>query len=388
MLRYLKVSLFLALLAGLGWSAQPAAAQTPAAADVAFAKPLCLPDVYWVEPGDCLPLGPSARLTELARMGFSIPERPLPAAKPDPTLTQVPVNIARINLPEEEPAKLYSSFEDATQGLNPVATIDPGFLRYVSYINVAYYNEKPYLQLRSGAWIRASPVAYSDYQGLVFSRTPDHSFGWIFDFAEVRTAPGYQSPLLPEKLAREDVVNIYAVQSANNTDWYMIGLNRWVERRYIRQVRLQTTPPQGVDNGRWIDVNLYDQTLAVYENNQLVFATMIATGLDPFFTRPGLFKVEEKLETETMSGAFEANRSDYYYLEDVPWTMYFDGARALHGAYWRAWFGIPQSHGCVNLSIGDSRWLFDWAQVGDYVYVWDPSGQTPTDPKLYGDGGA
>ena len=89
-----------------------------------------------------------------------------------------------------------------------------------------------------------------------------------------------------------------------------------------------------------------------------------------------------------MSGAFEAGKTDYYYLEDVPWTMYFDQARALHGAYWRSWWGMPGTHGCVNLSIGDSNWLFQWANEGDFVYVWDPSGKTPTDPAFYGAGGA
>jgi hypothetical protein len=33
--------------------------------------------------------------------------------------------------------------------------------------------------------------------------------------------------------------------------------------------------------------------------------------------------------------------------------------------------------------VGDSRWLYDWAVEGDFVYVHDPSGQTPTDPNLY-----
>ena len=36
---------------------------------------------------------------------------------------------------------------------------------------------------------------------------------------------------------------------------------------------------------------------------------------------------------------------------------------------------IRMSHGCVNLSIGDSHWLYDWANVGDSVYVYDPSGR-------------
>jgi lipoprotein-anchoring transpeptidase ErfK/SrfK len=66
--------------------------------------------------------------------------------------------------------------------------------------------------------------------------------------------------------------------------------------------------------------------------------------------------------------------------------MYFDEARALHAAYRRTFFGYPQSHGCVNLSPGDANWLFQWADEGDYVWVHDPSGQTPTDPDFYGPG--
>jgi lipoprotein-anchoring transpeptidase ErfK/SrfK len=67
--------------------------------------------------------------------------------------------------------------------------------------------------------------------------------------------------------------------------------------------------------------------------------------------------------------------------------MYYDDARALHGAYWRAKLGFPQSHGCVNMTVGDAHWIFNWASVGDWVYVWDPSGKTPTDPSLYKSGG-
>ena len=66
-----------------------------------------------------------------------------------------------------------------------------------------------------------------------------------------------------------------------------------------------------------------------------------STGVDPFWTRPGIFQIYVKKPAETMSGATEADRSDYYYLEDVPWTMYFDEERALHGAYWHNMFGYP-----------------------------------------------
>jgi len=179
-----------------------------------------------------------------------------------------------------------------------------------------------------------------------------------------------------------------ALRTVSGTTWLMIGPDEWIDKSKTALVYPASTPPQGITNGRWIEVNLLEQTISVYQNNRLVFATLTSTGIPGWWTRPGLFQVTEKLEKTPMSGAFEADRSDYYYLEDVPWTMYFDEARALHGAYWHNYFGYEQSHGCVNLSPGDSHWLYLWANVGDYVYVWDPSGQTPTDPGLYSAGGA
>ena len=146
--------------------------------------------------------------------------------------------------------------------------------------------------------------------------------------------------------------------------------------------------PEGVESDRWISINLFEQTLAVYEQGRLVFATLVTTGLPGWWTQPGTFQVYAKLERDDMSGSFEADRSDYYLLQDVPWVMYYDKARALHGAYWRTSYGYPGSHGCVNLSPTDAHWLFNWAVEGTYVHVFDPSGQTPTDPKTYGDGGA
>jgi lipoprotein-anchoring transpeptidase ErfK/SrfK len=47
--------------------------------------------------------------------------------------------------------------------------------------------------------------------------------------------------------------------------------------------------------------------------------------------------------------------------------MYFYGGYAIHGAYWHNNFGTPMSHGCVNLSLPDARWFFNWASVGTKV---------------------
>lgn len=385
--RLLTILLVLPMLAGLPvFPVQAAAPLADAEADL----PLCLPGVYRTDPGDCLPLGPSTFITELAQRGISYPIRPLPAQKPDPALQYAPDAYLSVT---SGAISMYATLDDAISG-SPVQSLGAGLMKYLAIIQRVDRAEGIFYGLTSGLWVRAADIDASccirsgRFQGLLFADNPPNSFGWIVDQAVPRTAPGYLAPEKKMTLYRETVVQIFDVQTADNTKWYMIGLDTWVERRYIRQMVVNPTPPEGIDRNRWIEINLYEQTLAVYEDNRLVFATLIASGIDPFFTRPGLFQVYEKLEKTNMSGAFEPDRSDYYYLENVPYTLYFDEARAIHGAYWRTLFGYPQSHGCINLSIGDAAWIYSWADVGDWVYVWDPSGETPTDPKFYTSGGA
>ena len=65
---------------------------------------------------------------------------------------------------------------------------------------------------------------------------------------------------------------------------------------------------------------------------------------------PGLFQVYARLRADRMRGAYAPDKSDYYYLEAVPYVLYFDGDRALHGEYWHDRLGFKRSHGCVNLA--------------------------------------
>jgi lipoprotein-anchoring transpeptidase ErfK/SrfK len=347
---------------------------------------VCPPGVYETAPDGCLPLGPSEYLTQIAATGIPYPILPLPAYTPPAALNDTPYLYFRVT---DKGAPLYASLEDAANN-QPSGQLAPGTL-YVSYLGEAVpVRQDAYYQLRSGYWIRAEGARQGrfdpPFQGLLFSSQPQRAFGWVLDKTDSRTAPGLNSPETGYTLYRFNVVQIYDTQEASNLTWYLVGPNEWVYSRQIARVDPHTIPPKGVTANRWIEVNLFEQTLSVYDNNRLVFATLASTGVDPFWTRPGIFHIYVKKPTETMSGATAADRSDYYYLEDVPWTMYFDEARALHGAYWHNKFGQPLSHGCVNLSVGDSHWLYDWANVGDTVYVYDPSGQTPVDPSVYGAG--
>jgi hypothetical protein len=365
----------------------PQVAVTHASSDM-----LCLPGIYLVDPQDCLPLGPSSYITQMANEGISLPLITLPSHPIDSVVGELPFSYALLG---EGPTPIYASLQDAISGRNEIRTIEAGPLRYVSYISYTDTTYGRFFLLPDNTWLSVSSrvsVPHSYPGGIELSRTPGNSFGWILPFApsiETKRTPSYNlEDTTGRSVKQYDIVQVYSTRLVNNEEWDLIAPDEWIEGRYIGMVTPSATPPPGVENGRWIEVNLFEQTLAVYDQNKLVYATLVATGLDPFFTKPGLFQIQQKLESTTMSGSFTEEHSDFYYLEDVPWTMYYDHARALHGAYWRTAFGYPQSHGCVNLTPADAHWLFNWAKVGDWVYVWDPSGNTPTDPSYYGEGGA
>ena len=368
------------------------------AADVSVntASELCLPGNYSFTVTECQPDGPSKYQSKMAQTGMSLPQPPFPATKPGFELTYLDQLYGYVHT---QNAPVYGSMEDAlnNQRGKAIRKVSSSF-SYISYIDSAVEDGKRVYMVAPGEWMTAHDVARVTapvFQGLEFTETPQLTFGWVLTYlsqngiVETKRTPGYDiDDYTGHILQNHDIVWVYDTAEANGVEWYQLGPNEWVPDKLIARVTPNTNPPPGVDSDRWIEINLYEQTIAIYDNYQLVFATLVASGLEPLWTRPGLFKIYDKLETTPMRGSFEADGSDAYYLEDVPWTMYFDEARALHGAYWRANLGFPQSHGCVNMSIGDSHWIFDWANEGDWVYVWDPSGKTPTDEDLYGEGGA
>ncbi|MEM6962673.1 MAG: L,D-transpeptidase, partial [Myxococcota bacterium] len=132
--------------------------------------------------------------------------------------------------------------------------------------------------------------------------------------------------------------------------------------------RVEQAPPlEDVTPGeRWIDIDLGQQTLVAYEGERPVFATLISSGRayhpgdeENYETPTGVFRVTSKHLTHTMDG--DSAGDGPYSIEDVPYVMYFKLAYALHSAFWHNLFGRPRSHGCVNMSPLDARWLFDWA---------------------------
>lgn len=113
---------------------------------------------------------------------------------------------------------------------------------------------------------------------------------------------------------------------------------------------------------KWIDIDLTNQMLYAYEGDTLLNSFLVSTGLPSTPTVTGTFSIYVKYLYAHMRG-------DDYDLANVPYTMYFFEGYGIHGTYWHHNFGVPMSHGCVNMETTQAGWIYEWAPVGTIVNV-------------------
>ncbi len=263
--------------------------------------------------------------------------------------------------------------------------MNPGF----NFVNVVDTNVEGWVQIETGEWIQRDFVEYNDpsyFMGVRILDGLDNQFAWVLGTLFTSPTPGARQDTENGRLLfRYDLINIFATAvDDEGWRWYMIGPDQWIEQRMVAKA-FKIERPEGVD-GRWVAVDLYEQTLIAYEDDTPVFATLIATGVPGWETNEGVFEVWARLDRDRMSGATGAPNG--WDLQSVPWVMYFDQSISLHGTYWHDNFGYRQSRGCVNLSISDASYVYDFLNGteainadGDplnYVYV-HASGEYRTD---------
>jgi hypothetical protein len=143
---------------------------------------------------------------------------------------------------------------------------------------------------------------------------------------------------------------------------------RYLKAWYVAVAEPIARPKEIKPNEPWLHVNLDQQTLVAYNGDTPVYATLVSTGVEGHDTKPGLFEIRSKHVSTSMSDIGPDVSADLRYsIDDVPWTQYFSGSLALHGAFWHAGYGLRHSHGCVNLAPLDAHWLFDhtWPELAE-----------------------
>lgn len=116
-----------------------------------------------------------------------------------------------------------------------------------------------------------------------------------------------------------------------------------------------------------ITVDIGKQRLYAWEGGQLLKEFKVSTGMRYTPTVKGSFKIKTRIEKQNMKGSYPPYEP--YFLKDVPYVMFFFQSYAIHGTYWHNKFGSRASHGCVNLSVEDAKWVYDWARIGTRVEV-------------------
>lgn len=159
----------------------------------------------------------------------------------------------------------------------------------------------------------------------------------------------------------------------------------WASAEACRPITLEELAPITPEvEDKKIVVNLYQETLSCYEGKSEVYFCRISAGL-PFdakgnpvpvsATPAGTHPIWRKLISTHMEGGTAGGGYD---LPGVAWTSLFVGTgEAIHSTFWHNDFGAKRSHGCVNASPEDSKWIFRWTSPS---VPYDPGEMTVSMP--------
>jgi hypothetical protein len=153
----------------------------------------------------------------------------------------------------------------------------------------------------------------------------------------------------------------------------------WTDARALRPVLPEEIEPISpeVENKR-IVVDVIHQTLSCFEDEREVFYCRVSTGakfdawgnpVEKWSTPVGKHRISRKYISLQMSGGTTGAGYD---LPGIGWTSIFvTGGVAIHSTFWHNDYGVPRSHGCVNVRPEHAQWIFRW-----------------TTPTVHYDGGA
>lgn len=120
-------------------------------------------------------------------------------------------------------------------------------------------------------------------------------------------------------------------------------------------------------NEKRITANLDNQTLSCFEGNTEVYFCRISSGRKydangqvskELATPVGNLLTHWKIISINMTaGTYQTG----YSTPAVPWSTSISGdGIAIHGAFWHNAFGEKRSHGCINVTPEDAKWIFRW----------------------------
>jgi hypothetical protein len=261
-----------------------------------------------------------------------------------------------------EGASAFVSIESAENGA-PDRDLEGGWA--VAIVEQRTAESERWGRTSHGFWIAMrdlAPAQPSQMHGDTIARGR-LDFGWVIaEQAGVYGAPAFKGKPsgLRKRFERIDVAE-------HSGAMVRVGESSWMLARDLAIPTLAPPPAEVTAPGeRWIDVDLASQTLVAYEGGQAVYTTLVSSGRGPqgsdSATPMGVHRVWVKMIASDMDNVERGELDAHYSMEDVPYVQYFDGSVGLHGTYWHHDFGHVRSHGCVNLTPQDARWIFEFTE--------------------------
>lgn len=154
--------------------------------------------------------------------------------------------------------------------------------------------------------------------------------------------------------------------------WYKVLDDYYYQHYFVDAETIRLVPdneltplsPNVDPEDKRLVVDLTNQRLRAYEGKRLVYFTRISSGVrmeeGGFATPQGFYRTTHKRPCRHMFTP-PSEFGTGFDLPGVPWVSYFTGdGVAFHGTYWHNDFGVPHSHGCINLRPLDAKWVYRW----------------------------
>ncbi len=173
----------------------------------------------------------------------------------------------------------------------------------------------------------------------------------------------------------------------NNLHALLTNLKDHTAHNKAHATDLQLMQTYHLMTGKVMVVSLTEQTLRLYMDGKLVHWMYVVTGQQAAQTPPGLFHIFYKGTNLTFKSNEPPDSPLWYPPTPINYGMqYRDGGYFFHDATWRSYFGpganLPHqdytsgqysdngTHGCVNMSLSDTAWLYNWVEIGTPAIIY------------------
>ena len=192
-------------------------------------------------------------------------------------------------------------------------------------------------------------------------------YGWSFDSSKMMKQA---VKAIKSKQKTKKVEDYMTDQSQENRDALTTNLKPVYTGKGFRMDYVDYTYDWNPE--KYVEISLTDQMVYVWEKNKCVFKTRCITGLPKGrrFTNKGTYYIKEHMPAKTLVGAD-------YRTPVKWWTRIMWNGIGFHSATWQKWsqwtknyYKTNGSHGCINLTLEDSKTIYDLTEGGEAVFIY------------------